>query len=118
MHMHLAKKGATLFNICSIYPKQEGGHFDFEYYLNIHMPRSIELLSKANGFVKVSVEQGVELMEHNIESSYVAMCHYYFETLEDFLSAFLPYADELQGDIINYTNIQPTIQINEVKIFQ
>lgn len=30
--------------------------------------------------------------------------------------AFMPHAKELQGDIVNYTNIEPTIQINEVKI--
>lgn len=107
-----------MFNISSIYPKQEGGHFDFDYYLNVHMPRSIEILSKAKGFVKVSVEKGIDLKEHNIESSYVAMCHYYFETLEDFISAFMPYAQELQGDIVNYTNIEPTIQVNEVEIIR
>jgi uncharacterized protein (TIGR02118 family) len=104
-----------MFNISSIYPKQKDAHFDFDYYLNNHMPRSIELLSKAKGFVSVSVEKGVDVAEHNIESSYVAMCHYYFETLEDFMLAFSPHARELQGDIVNYTNIQPTIQINEVK---
>ncbi len=80
------------------------------------MPRSIELLSNAKGFVKVSVEKGVELQEYNIASNYVAMCHYYFETIEDFLNAFMPHAEELQGDIKNYTDIEPTIQINEVKI--
>jgi uncharacterized protein (TIGR02118 family) len=107
-----------MFNISSIYPKQEGGHFDFDYYLNVHMPRSIEILSKEKGFVKVLVEKGVDIKEPKIESSYVAMCHYYFETLEDFMSAFSPHAQELQGDIANYTNIEPIIQINEVKILR
>ncbi len=103
-----------MFNISSIYAKKENYHFDFDYYTNHHMPKSIEILSKAKGFVKVSVEKGIDLKEQNINSSYVAMCHYYFDTLEDFMSAFLPYADELQDDIKNYTNITPTIQINEV----
>jgi len=44
------------------------------------------------------------------------MCHYYFDSLENFMAAFMPHAKELQGDIVNYTNIEPTIQINEVKI--
>jgi uncharacterized protein (TIGR02118 family) len=105
-----------MFNISSIYPKKEGYEFDFDYYLNKHMPRSIELLSAAKGFKGVSVERGIEIDEPKIESSYVAMCHYYFESLEDFMAAFAPHAEELQGDIANYTNIEPTIQINEVKI--
>ena len=107
-----------MFNISSIYPKKEGCTFDFDYYLNKHMPMSINLLSNAKGFKGVSVEKGIDIEELKIESSYVAMCHYYFETLEDFMAAFGPNAEKLQGDIINYTNIEPTIQINEVSIKQ
>lgn len=105
-----------MFNISSIYPRKEDYEFDFDYYLNKHMPRSIELLSAAKGFKGVSVERGIDIAEPKIESSYVAMCHYYFDSLEDFMAAFGPYAEELQGDIANYTNIEPTIQINEVEI--
>ena len=105
-----------MFNISSIYPKHEGCKFDFDYYLNTHMPRSIELLSSAKGFRGVSVERGIDLEEQGIHSSYVAMCHYYFDTLDDFMAAFMPHAEELQGDIPNYTDITPTIQINAVEI--
>jgi len=105
-----------MFNISSIYPKKEGYRFDFDYYLNKHMPMSIERLSGAKGFKGVSVERGIEIEESKIGSSYVAMCHYYFDSLEDFMAAFMPYAEELQGDITNYTNIEPIIQINEVQI--
>jgi uncharacterized protein (TIGR02118 family) len=105
-----------MFNISSIYPKIEGLRFDFDYYLDKHMPRSIELLSTAKGFLGVSVERGISIDELNIESSYVAMCHYYFDSLENFMAAFSPHAEELQGDIANYTNIEPIIQINEVEI--
>ena len=107
-----------MFNISSIYPKKEGYTFDFDYYLYKHMPMSIDLLSNAKGFKGVSVEKGIDIEEPKIESSYVAMCHYYFETLENFMAAFGPHAEKLQGDIINYTNIEPTTQINEVSIKQ
>lgn len=107
-----------MFNISSIYPVKEGYAFDFDYYLNKHMPRSIELLSQAKGFKGVSVERGIDITEPAIACSYVAMCHYYFDSLEDFMAAFGPHADALQGDIVNYTNIEPTIQINEVEISQ
>jgi uncharacterized protein (TIGR02118 family) len=107
-----------VFNISSIYPKKDGYEFDFDYYLNKHMPRSIELLSVAKGFRGVSVERGMEIDEPKLESSFVAMCHYYFESLEDFMAAFVPHAEELQGDIANYTNIEPVIQVNEVEISQ
>lgn len=105
-----------MFNISSIYPKTKNYHFDFDYYLNEHMPRSIELLSASKGFKGVSVERGVDIDNPLIESSYVAMCHYYFDSVDDFIAAFMPHAETLQGDIANYTNIEPTIQINKIEI--
>ncbi len=80
------------------------------------MPMSIELLSNAKGFKGVSVERGVDIEQPPMSSSFVAMCNYYFDTLEEFIAAFMPHADKLQGDIDNYTNITPVIQINEVVI--
>jgi uncharacterized protein (TIGR02118 family) len=110
--------GEKMYNISSIYTKKEGYEFDFDYYLNKHMPRSIELLSAAPGFKGVSVERGIDIDEPKIASSYVAMCHYYFDSLADFMAAFGPHAEELQGDIANYTNIEPTIQISAVEVSQ
>jgi hypothetical protein len=34
-----------------------------------------------------------------------------------FTDAFLPHADELQGDIPNYTDIAPIIQVSELSDF-
>ena len=36
--------------------------------------------------------------------------------LAAFEAAFLPHAQELLADVPNYTNIQPVIQISEVKM--
>lgn len=105
-----------MVNISSIYPVHPGYRFDFDYYLGIHMPMSIAHLSSARGFKGVSVERGVDLDDPRIASSFVAMCHYYFETLDDFMAAFTPHAQDLQADIAYYTDIQPIIQINEVEI--
>ena len=104
-----------MINIASIYEKMDDYHFDFDYYLNIHMPMSIEILSNAEGFKGVKVERGIDI-SNTIDSTYVAMCHYYFDTLENFMAAFIPHAEKLQDDVRNYTNIEPTIQINEVEL--
>jgi uncharacterized protein (TIGR02118 family) len=105
-----------MVNISSIYSKKPGYRFDFDYYLHQHMPMSIKKLSRAKGFQGVSVERGIDVADPKMESTYVAVCHYYFDTLEDFLTAFMPHAAELQGDISNYTDIIPIIQINQVEI--
>lgn len=105
-----------MVNVSSIYSKREGCEFDVDYYLNKHMPRSIELLSAAKGFRGVSVELGIDVEEPKIESTFVAMCHYYFDSMDDFMAAFAPHAEEIQGDVASYTNIEPTIQVNEVRM--
>jgi len=42
------------------------------------------------------------------------MCHFLFDSPEDFLAAFMPHATTLQEDIPNYTDIQPLIQFSDV----
>jgi hypothetical protein len=44
------------------------------------------------------------------------MCHYVFDSAEDFLAAFQQHAELLQGDIPNYTDIQPIFQFSAVEI--
>jgi len=110
--------GRNMVNISSIYPNNAGCRFDFDYYLKTHLPMSIDRLSSAKGFNGVSVERGVRIESLDIDSAYVAMCHYYFASFEDFLAAFLPHAEERQGDVIHYTDIVPVIQISRIEIAQ
>lgn len=105
-----------MIKISILYPNQRGARFDFPYYVEKHMPRSIELLSAHPGFKGVSVERGVGGAEPGSEPAYVAMCHFLFESVDAFMAAFLPHAPELQGDIPNYTDVAPLIQINEVLV--
>jgi uncharacterized protein (TIGR02118 family) len=44
------------------------------------------------------------------------MGHLYFDSVADFQTAFGAHATAIMADIPNYTDIQPTIQIGEVKI--
>lgn len=102
--------------ISILYPNQPGGRFDFVYYVDTHMPRSIECLAAHPGFKGVSVEQGVSGAVPGSEAAFIAMCHFLFDSVEDFIAAFMPHAAELQGDMPNYTDVEPVIQINQVLI--
>jgi uncharacterized protein (TIGR02118 family) len=44
------------------------------------------------------------------------MGHLYFESVAEFQAAFAPHAAAIMADIPNYTNIQPVIQVSEVKM--
>ena len=105
-----------MIKISIIYRNQVNGYFDFDYYISKHMPRSIELLSAHPGFRNVTVEKGISGTEPDSEPDYVAACFYTFDTIESFISAFMPHAEELQADISNYTNIPVKIQFNEILI--
>jgi uncharacterized protein (TIGR02118 family) len=80
------------------------------------MPLSIELLSTHPGFRGVSVERGLGGAVEGTAAAYVAMCHFLFDSVDNFMAAFTPHAAVLQGDMPNYTNIEPVIQVNEVLI--
>ena len=102
--------------ISIMYPNKNGLTFDHEYYINTHMPMSIERLSAHAGFRGVSVVRGMAGGMPDSEPAFVAMCQYLFDSLEDFLAAFNPHAAFLQGDMVKYTDIEPTIQMSAVEI--
>jgi uncharacterized protein (TIGR02118 family) len=105
-----------MIKISILYPNT--GRFDMDYYLDKLMPRSIELLSKGKGYQGVSVERGLGGASPGSAPAYAAICHYLFDTADDFMAAFLPHAAELQGDMPNYTDIATVIQVSEVAIIQ
>jgi uncharacterized protein (TIGR02118 family) len=102
--------------ISIMYPNNSGSTFDQEYYINTHMPMSIERLSMHAGFRGASVVRGMAGAMPGSEPAYVAICQYLFDSLENFLEAFNPHAAFLQGDMPNYTDSEPIFQISAVEI--
>lgn len=105
-----------MIKISMLYPNNKGSRFNVSYYVETHMPLSIKLLSAHPGFKGVSVEHGLGGGMPGTDAAYVAMCHYQFDSVENFMAAFTPHAAALQDDMPNYTDIEPVIQINEVLI--
>ena len=103
-----------MIKLSVLYPNEEGKKFDMEYYCNKHIPMVQQKLGAACR--RVAVEQGLGGAEPGSRPTYIAMGHIYFDSIEAFQTAFGPHAGALMEDIPNYTDIQPTIQISEVKI--
>ena len=96
------------------YPNEEGKKFDMDYYLNSHIPMIME---KLGGAVKGgSVDQGLVGADPSTPPPYVAMGHILFNSVEEFQNAIAPHMEAIMADIPNYTNIQPAVQISEVKM--
>lgn len=103
-----------MMRVTILYPDQDGGRFDWPYYLNTHMPMAIEKFGPS--LKGVSVEQGMSGVQPGTSAAYVALCHLTFDSAEAFLAAFLPHAQVIQDDIKQYTNVEPLMQFSEVKL--
>ena len=101
-----------MIKVSVMYPYQNGARFDFDYYRDKHMPLLKELMGAA--CLKYSVEKGLAGGAPGTPPTYLGLCHFYCDTLESFTKAFGPHADVLNGDIPNYTDLVPVIQISEV----
>jgi len=103
-----------MIKVSVLYPNQEGKKFDMKYYCEKHMPMVRDTLGAAcNG---IAVEQGLGGPTPGARAAYIAMGHVLFESLESFQTAFPVHAAKFMADIPNYTDIEPTIQISDVKL--
>jgi uncharacterized protein (TIGR02118 family) len=101
-----------MITVSILYPNLEGSTFDLDYYCNKHIPMTEQKLAPA--LKGVRIESGLNGGLRESSPPYLAIGHLLFDTLEAFIEAFTPHAQVLQGDIPNYTNIKPVIQISEV----
>jgi uncharacterized protein (TIGR02118 family) len=62
------------------------------------------------------VDKGLAGGAPDAPATYVAMCHIFCESVPAFQGAFGPHAQEIMGDIPNYTDLAPVIQISEVVV--
>ncbi len=60
------------------------------------------------------VDKGLAGGAPNIPATYIAMCHIFSASIEAFQLALTPHADEIFGDIPNFTDRTPVIQMSEV----
>jgi len=103
-----------VIKVSVLYPNRPGAKFDMTYYCEKHMPMVQQKLGSA--CKRVSVEQGIAGMAPGAPAAFIAMGHIYCDSAKAFQAAFAPHVQGIMGDIPNYTDIEPTIQISEVKI--
>ncbi|NKB38525.1 MAG: EthD family reductase [Gammaproteobacteria bacterium] len=99
-----------MIRVSVMYPKQEGGNFDYDYYINKHMVLVKERWGDA--LRGCEVHKGISGAGGTAET-YVTVASLKFDDVSAFEAALAAHADEIMGDIVNFTNIDPTIQIEE-----
>lgn len=103
-----------MIKVTVLYPNSSGSHFDIRYYCNTHIPLVGRLLGPA--LEGVAVEHGIAGGAPGSPAPYLAIGQLQFDSVEAFQSAFGPHSKEIMSDVPNYTNIEPVIQISEVKL--
>jgi uncharacterized protein (TIGR02118 family) len=103
-----------MIKVSVFYPAKAGSHFDEDYYFNQHTPMMMRLLSPA--LKSLSVEKGISGVMPDQPAAFVMTCHLVFESIAAFYDAFGPHAAEITGDIPRYTDVEPVIQIGEIKV--
>lgn len=106
------KKGTIKVSV--LYPSGKNKNFDMDYYLNKHVPMVTGLLGSA--LIGASIEKGLGGGAPDAPPTYVAMGNMYFNTLQSFQNSFGPHTETIMGDIRNFTNTEPVVQVSEVLI--
>ncbi|CAG7574532.1 uncharacterized protein (TIGR02118 family) [Barrientosiimonas humi] len=101
-----------MIKVSVLYPRTEGARFDHEYYRSRHVPMVAELVGSA--VTAWGVERGLNGGAPNAPAVYEAACWFEVETEEAWAAGFGPNADQILGDIANYTDITPVMQVSEV----
>jgi uncharacterized protein (TIGR02118 family) len=74
----------------------------------------VETRLKGFGLVRWEVDMGVAGGTPGSDAPFVAMGHLYFKAPAEFEKGMAIHRKELLGDVPNYTNVQPQVQIGEM----
>ncbi len=104
------KKG--MIKVSVMYPYSVGKNFDMDYYAGPHVSMVVGLLGDA---VKgAGIESGLGGAAPGTSAPYMAIGHMYFDSMEAYENSFGPHAETILGDLPNFTDIEPIIQVSVV----
>jgi uncharacterized protein (TIGR02118 family) len=103
-----------MIKVTVLYPNGSGAKFDMNYYVTRHMPLVRDRCApECRG---IAAESGVGGGAPGSPAPYIAVGHLTFDSVAAFQKAFTPHMAEIMGDIPNYTNTSPVIQISEITL--
>jgi uncharacterized protein (TIGR02118 family) len=108
------KRGGKMIKVSVFYPSTPGGKFDMNYYCTKHLTLVQQRLGAA--CKGVAIEHGISGGAPEILPEYIAMGHVYFDSMDAFAESWGRHIEEFLADVPNYTDIQPVIQVSEVKV--
>jgi uncharacterized protein (TIGR02118 family) len=107
-------RGEAMIKVTFLYPNKPGSRFNADYYIDTHMPLAIRLLGSA--LKGASAEIGLSSAMPGSAPPNAAIATFTFESVQAFTAAVMPHYMELQSDIPKYTDIEPVVQISDLRI--
>ena len=102
-----------MFKVAILYPNGEDKTFDMDYYEKKHMPMVAGFLGKNLKFYEIN--KGIAGRTPNDKVPFVAIGYFYITDVAEYNKAIAQNRDAVISDFKNYTNIQPVVQISEIK---
>jgi len=111
--IHSSTPGNEMFKVAILYSNGEGKNFDMDYYENNHMPMVAGFIGENLKFYEI--DKGIAGRTPNDKVPYLAIGYFYIKDVAEYNKAISQNIDAIVNDFKNYTNIQPIIQISEIK---
>ena len=104
---------AGMFKVTILYPNGEDKTFDMDYYEKKHMPMVAGFLGKNLKFYEI--DKGIAGRTPNDKVPFLAIGYFYINDVAEYNKAIAQNRDAVINDFKNYTNIQPVVQISEIR---
>ena len=102
-----------MIRVLVFYPNDEGATFDHKYCDEKHIPLAKQHL-EPHGLVRIEKDKGISAADPSAPAPFLAIMHLIFNTVDEVHNAFKAAGREVMGDLPNYTNVKPQIQISEI----
>jgi len=111
--IHASTAGNELFKVTVLYPNGEGKTFDMSYYETKHMPMVAGFIGSNLQFYEI--DKGLSGRMPNDQPPYLAVGYFYIKDIAEYNKAIAQNREVIVNDFKNYTNVQPIVQISEVR---
>lgn len=95
------------------YPADPGSSFDWDYFLNQHIPL-VESTLDAGGADRIKVALGLSGAAPGEPAAYQAIMIIDFDSITAFHRRWRHEHHRIMGDVVNFTNTRPEVQLSEV----
>ena len=110
---HASTTEIGMFKVAILYPNGEDKTFDMDYYENKHMPMIAGFLGRNLKFYEI--DKGIAGRTPSDKIPFLAIGYFYISDVAEYNKSIAQNRDAIVSDFKNYTNIQPVVQISEVR---